>query len=259
MEHGMQFHEQMTHQGEWLFRWRSYLPLLLLIPWLMLIAGDSGSVGILPIACDSAAWIAAVLGLLIRILVVGYAAPGTSGRNARRQRARSLNTTGLYALVRHPLYLGNLLITLAWSLSTHSGAMLLIAVLAFALYYERIIVTEEAFLTQQFGNKFREWSQVTPTIVPRWATWSMPDKPICWRTVIRREYLTACLIVAVMVAVHLVHSNWGTAGAIVDPFWRSVAIIDLAVFLAVRWIANHTSLLQTGVGTHHRVTGRLVS
>ena len=240
----MQLHEQMTHQGATLFRWRSYLPLLLLVPWLLLIAGSPESRHKLSIICDSAAWIAAMLGLAIRVLVVGYAAPGTSGRNSRRQRARVLNTTGLYALVRHPLYLGNLLITLAWSLSTHSGAMVLIALLAFMLYYERIILTEEAFLIRQFGNTFREWAHVTPTIMPRLAHWSTPDNAICWRTVIRREYLTACLIVGVMIAVHLIRTHWAAAGSPSDPFWWSAAMIDLAVFLAVRWIALHTSLLR---------------
>jgi len=222
----MQLHEQMTHQGATLFRWRSYLPLLLLLPWLLLIAGSPASDHQLLIMCDSAAWIAAILGLAIRVLVVGYAAPGTSGRNSRRQRARALNTTGLYALVRHPLYLANLLITLAWSLSTHSGAMVLIALLAFALYYERIILTEEAFLTRQFGNTFREWAHTTPTIV------------------LRREYLTACLIVGVMIAVHLIRAHWAAEGSNSDPVWWSAAMIDLAVFLAVRWIALHTSLLR---------------
>jgi protein-S-isoprenylcysteine O-methyltransferase Ste14 len=245
----MQLHEQMTHQGATLFRWRSYLPLLLVIPWLLLIAGNVSGHTLL-IMCDSTAWIAAVLGLGIRVLVVGYAAPGTSGRNSRRQRARVLNTTGLYALVRHPLYLGNLLIALGWSLSTHSGAMVLIALLAFTLYYERIILTEEAFLARQFGSTFREWAHVTPTIVPRLATWSAPDNSICWRTVIRREYLTACLIVGVMIAVHLIRAHWVAAGANSDPFWWSAAMIDLAVFLTVRWIAQHTSLLRLGEHLH---------
>ncbi|MGB8874133.1 MAG: hypothetical protein WCC75_12145, partial [Desulfobaccales bacterium] len=40
---------------------------------------------------------------------------GTSGRNTQGQVAETLNTTGIYSLVRNPLYLGNFLIWLGLS------------------------------------------------------------------------------------------------------------------------------------------------
>ena len=47
------------------------------------------------------------LGEAIRIFTVAYTPAGTSGRNTKQQLADTLNTTGIYSLLRHPLYLGN--------------------------------------------------------------------------------------------------------------------------------------------------------
>ena len=54
----------------------------------------------------------ALLGMLVRILSVAFVKIGTSGRNVNQQIADELNTTGLYSVVRNPLYIGNYLIFL---------------------------------------------------------------------------------------------------------------------------------------------------
>jgi protein-S-isoprenylcysteine O-methyltransferase Ste14 len=59
-------------------------------------------------------------GLLIRIMMVGHALAGTSGRNTHAQVARQLNTTGFYSVTRNPLYLGNCMMYLGLILTTQS-------------------------------------------------------------------------------------------------------------------------------------------
>jgi len=51
----------------------------------------------------------------------------------------------MYSMVRNPLYLGNFFMGLAPVLFMHTWWLCVIYVLAFILYYERIIVKEEAF------------------------------------------------------------------------------------------------------------------
>ena len=49
-----------------------------------------------------------ILGFVIRAVSIATTPKGTSGRNTKEgQVAESLNTTGIYSTVRHPLYLGN--------------------------------------------------------------------------------------------------------------------------------------------------------
>src|SRR6185312_8121054 len=98
--------------GNWLFRWRSYLP----IPFVIFIALALHE---FQLPYNSLAiheyWakfcvVLSFCGLAIRALTVGCAPAFTSGRNTRRQCAQELNTTGMYSIVRHPLYLGNFII-----------------------------------------------------------------------------------------------------------------------------------------------------
>jgi protein-S-isoprenylcysteine O-methyltransferase Ste14 len=46
-------------------------------------------------------------GFLFRAYAIGTTPKGTSGRNTKEQVANVLNSTGIYSIVRHPLYLGN--------------------------------------------------------------------------------------------------------------------------------------------------------
>src|SRR6185503_9760526 len=131
--------------GDFLFRWRSYLPLVLLpvvalaVTWSQFplrtrfgdLAWELGSVAV------------ALCGLAVRVVAVGFAAPGTSGRNTREQKARSLNTTGLYSVVRHPLYVGNGIIAVGLALFPHSWfAPPAVGLLTIA-YYACIALREE--------------------------------------------------------------------------------------------------------------------
>src|SRR6185503_19274771 len=50
-----------------------------------------------------------VIGLILRAAALAFAPDGTSSRDTHRLRAPSLNTTGMYSIVRNPLYVGNAL------------------------------------------------------------------------------------------------------------------------------------------------------
>ncbi|MEM7247323.1 MAG: isoprenylcysteine carboxylmethyltransferase family protein [Acidobacteriota bacterium] len=196
----MTLREEMESHGGWLFRWRSYLPLCLLPLVLIALSADPRREAAWGDLTDdivkSAGLGLALLGLLIRCLVAGFVPGWTSGRNTRRQVAASLNTTGMYSLVRHPLYLGNLLITLG--LVTYTGSPWLVACigLAFLLYYERIMLTEEEFLRASFGDTYLAWAARVPCLLPRGLSWVRPALPFCVRTLLRRETTTAFVLVA---------------------------------------------------------------
>ena len=141
----MALQEELKKQGDFLFRYRSFLPLLLLVIGLGVKFYQEKFVVeeyaiIVAHALESTAIIIGVLGLLVRVFTVGYSPEGTSGRNtAAGQVADELNTTGIYSLMRNPLYLGNYFMWLAIAMLTGNIWFVLLFSLVFWIYYERII------------------------------------------------------------------------------------------------------------------------
>lgn len=123
-------------------------------------------------------------GLALRCLTVAFAPEGTSSRDTRAFRAPSLNTTGIYSLVRHPLYLGGGLMWVGVAMSLRVWWFALLVALAYWLYVERLMLVEEAFLEGQFGEQFRRWAGRTPAFLPSLSGWSPAAGPIQWRRVL---------------------------------------------------------------------------
>lgn len=105
----MALREDFEQAGNWLFHRRSFLPLLLLPLFYTALKGFGypGGSHELDLFWEAGCLAVSLAGFGLRIATVGFAPPGTSGRNRHEQQARSLTTTGTYSLVRHPLYLGN--------------------------------------------------------------------------------------------------------------------------------------------------------
>ncbi len=233
----MELREHFEGSGQWLFRWRSYLPLALLIPLAVAVVEyrwPSGQEDLQPI-WEVICLAVSAAGMLVRVLVAGHVPKRTSGRNTRVQKADVLNTTGMYSVCRHPLYLGNFLVALGWSMFFLNGWLVAVYVMAFWLYYERIMMTEEAFLRERFGNQFRAWAAKTSAFLPRWKNWRRAELPFCWQTALRREYLTVTLVVFGFTALKLTQHWRVEQRLILEPFWIVLFGAALCVFV-VMWI-----------------------
>lgn len=169
-------------------------------------------------------------GLGIRIWTLGHVPSGTSGRSTRGQRADTLNSTGAYSVVRHPLYVGNFFMGLGVACFPGLWWVVLLYVLSFWLYYERIILAEEAFLRDTFGTRFLEWAERTPTFVPDLRKYRPAELPFSWRNVLGREYNGLLALVAVMFLLDVAgvwasehrlgaHTRWGYALAAAATLW----------------------------------------
>ncbi len=242
----MRLADQALHSGRLLFRWRSYVPLLFL-PALALAFVDYHrpfASPTLALAWQLACLAVAVAGLVVRIMVVGHAPFGTSGRNQAEQKAESLNTTGLYSVVRHPLYLGNALMFIGIALLPGVWYVPVIVVLGTALYYERIMLVEEAFLEQKYGEAFRAWADRTPAIVPAWRLWRAPSLPFSWRTALRGEIYAAFATVLLFFLLDAV-AAWRDAGAFrVSLMWSTIAVLIGIVWVVTRFLKKHTEILS---------------
>lgn len=243
----------MVKQGLWLFGWRSYLPFLLLpfaayaflsSVWLEQRYGVAAEN-----AWDIFCLLISLLGLAFRVVTVGAVPRDTSGRNTGRQRAKVLNSTGIYSTVRHPLYFGNFVVFLGFSLLLKSGFFLVVAVLAYVLYYERIILAEEEFLAGKHGAPYRAWARRTPVIIPRFSNWVPPSLPFSWRSALRREYHTLTLIAGVFLGFEILEAvvlkkTSLAAWFAQEPQWAYFAGVSAILYVAVTTIRKTTRWLS---------------
>ena len=72
-------------------------------------------------------------------------------------KANRLATTGPYALMRNPLYFGNWVIGLGWSILAGVKGVLLFTVSFWVLYVLVIIPHEESFLRVKFGADYEDY------------------------------------------------------------------------------------------------------
>jgi len=107
----------------------------------------------------------AVLGGLVRLWASGHV-----------KKDKSLATTGPYSYVRHPLYVGNHLITLAFCLASGLWwSFLAWAVIAF-LFYPGTIAHEDEVLHRLFGKSWEKWRAETRALIPRLTPYNKSEK-----------------------------------------------------------------------------------
>ncbi len=174
--------EQMLADGRRLFQTRSLVPLAL-TPIVVLALPDSSAVAerLGDAGCQAVQWLSlsvALLGMLVRCGTVAFAPDGTSSRDTRALKAPALNTTGLYSIVRHPLYLGAGLMWLGVAMSLRVWWLVVIVAIVYWLYVERLMLAEEAFLDATFPEEFTAWASRTNAILPRLSAWRPATGPL---------------------------------------------------------------------------------
>ena len=244
----MALREDMEKQGNWLFRWRSYLPLLI-IPLFIVALRYSRSLEHIIGYRGMAYWevfavCVSFLGLGVRCLTVGFVPWGTSGRNTKAQFAESLNTTGMYSILRNPLYLGNFIIVLGITLFIQVWWFALIVWVGFWLYYERIVFAEEEFLRKKFGAPFLDWADKTPAFFPKFKNWKSPNLKFSLKTVIKREFNTFFSIVSTFFFLKLGTNLLLDKTLRVHIFWLLFYLTGLFIYLTILIIKKKTKLLN---------------
>lgn len=238
--------EEFEKNGKWLFRWRSYLPLMLIGFSLIAMRNYEylGYSEVFDHLWEAFCLIISFFGLGIRIFTIGHVPKGTSGRNTKKQIADSLNTTGMYSVVRNPLYLGNFFMGLGIALFTHIWWLMIIYILVFWVYYERIIFAEEVYLRIKFGNEFLNWAAVTPAIFPKFSNYRKPNLPFSFKTVLRREYNGFFAVIIVMFVFEIVGDMIINVPFHIDVGWFVLLSIGFIVWLTLRTLKKHTTVLN---------------
>ena len=246
----MKLLDHFTRSGDVLFRWRGQLPLLLLPAFLLALFEAKGPA---EVTAALRAWqvfsvLLALAGLGVRVAAIGTAPSGTSERSTTNPRASMLRTTGLYSVVRHPLYLGNTLTAVGLACFTGAWYLPLLVLLAGILYHERICAREEAFLEGKFGDEFRAWAERVPAALPSFSGYVPSATPFVWRRVLGREFHGLMVIGSSVFVLDVARSAAATGRLVFDPAWTAFFIVTAAIFITCSLLKKTTSVFRVDEG-----------
>jgi len=111
-----------------------------------------------------------LFGLLIRFFSQGSAGDWMRGNEIT---ADYILDKGLYSIIRHPLYAGNFFVGFGFTLLSGFYPFFLLPLYSFVFfaYYYLIVLEEEKYLNEKFGEKFLRYREKTPAIFPNFLKW----------------------------------------------------------------------------------------
>ena len=236
---------EFENSGNWLFKRRSWLPVFIVAGGiLMMYLGNRQA--ILYDMHDELIFLGVSLfGEVIRILTVGFTPRNTSGRNTiNGQVADELNVTGIYSLLRHPLYLGNFLMWLGPVLFLRSIGDVIVFILLYWLYYERIMFAEEQFLRRKFGDIYDKWSEKVSSFIPYSFNFIRPRLPFSVKNVLKREYNSFVNIFIIFTILDLFRNYFLSERIYLTDMWIYMFVGAGVIWLVIRTIEKRTHWLD---------------
>jgi len=234
---------ELEKSGNWLFRRRSWLPVTVVALAIIYLFIANRSVIFFNYTWEIICIVVSVTGEVIRSYTVGHVPRNTSGRNVIDQLADELNTTGIYSIVRHPLYIGNFLMWLGPILFLRSVWCVIIFVLAYWLYYERIMFAEEQFLRRKFGEVYDTWAFRVKAVIPGLKHYTSSSLPFSFKNVMKREY-NSIVNVFIVFAVLDVTRNLAITGRIyMEPLYLGLLIAAVIFWGIIRYLVKRTKFL----------------
>jgi protein-S-isoprenylcysteine O-methyltransferase Ste14 len=236
---------EFERSGNWLFKRRSWLPATFIVLGLIVMYLTNRQAIIFSMTEELIFLVVSLFGEAIRIYTVGYAPKNTSGRNtAAGQIADELNTTGIYSLVRHPLYVGNFFMWLGPVLFVRTPVFIVFFILIYWLYYERIMFAEEQFLRNKFGEAYDRYSEKVRAVLPRLRGFVKPALPFSFKSILRREYNSFVNIFIIFLLLDLFRNFFLSERIYLTPMWIYIGIPAVLIWIIIRLIFKKTSLLN---------------
>jgi protein-S-isoprenylcysteine O-methyltransferase Ste14 len=236
---------EFENSGNWLFKRRSWLPVLMIVAGLIIMYIGNRQ-AILFDSRDELIFLGVSLfGQAIRIFTVGYTPKNTSGRNTiNGQLADELNVTGIYSMVRHPLYLGNFFMWLGPVLFIRSAWFSVVFGLSYWLYYERIMFAEEQFLRRKFGEIYDKWSETVGSFIPYSLRFKSQKLPFSVRNVLKREYNSFVNIFVIFTLLDLFRNYYLSGRIYLTGMWIYLFFGAVVIWIVIRTIHKQTRWLE---------------
>ncbi len=187
--------QEFESHGNCLLCQRNYLPLTLLLSIAFIlylrteIYPDTFLLEDTPyeIYYEMSGVIISLIGVFIRILTVGYPAENRAYDKENNRVSTTLNTTGIYSLIRHPLYVGNFLLWFGITIWTGNYWFISSFSLVYWIYYEWIVYAKEEGLRKKYPKAYQAWATNVSAFIPRFKNYKKPVLPFHWKKVLRQK------------------------------------------------------------------------
>lgn len=161
--------------------------------------------------------------------------------------ASGVRDRGPYALMRHPLYVGNFLIAAGVAVVYNNPAAYFLLVLPFAITYTVIARNEERYITETFPADYRRYlGRSLPRFLPSLNHLSSARRTTCpfgWRFAWRKEYPSFCAWLAGLAGLEVYKGvlAYGWTWSWSDWLWIAVmgACGTFMLFTTLRKRARH--------------------
>ncbi len=135
-----------------------------------------------------------IAGLLIRLWSNGYAIKNDK-----------LTTSGPYAFVRNPLYLGTFLICIGFCILLNMSWAGVAFIVALALVYYKTIGAEQGMLQEKFGESYKNYVAKVPAMIPTLNPYPQGEK---WpfnlkRLIDSKEHKPLFWVIILIIAFHI--------------------------------------------------------
>lgn len=236
---------EFENSGNWLFKRRSWLPVFMIVAGIVMMYLGNRQAILFDMRDELIFLGVSLFGEVIRIFTVGFAPKNTSGRNTvNGQIADELNVTGIYSIVRHPLYAGNFFMWLGPVLFLRSVEVALFFTLIYWLYYERIMFAEEQFLRRKFGEIYDKWSENVGSFIPYSFKYIRPKLPFSVRNVLKREYNSFVNIFVIFTLLDIFRNYFLSERIYLTNMWIYLFVSAFVVWIVVRTIHKRTQWLE---------------
>lgn len=237
--------EEFTKRGNWLFKYRSFLPLVLyVLAVLVLLFGKNFFADYQELSFVLICLGISLFGQFIRILTIGFTPKATSGRNTKKQVAEELNTKGIYSIIRHPLYVGNYFMWLGLIVYVGNFWFIVLSSLLFWLYYERIMFAEESFLRGKFGEEYLKWAENVPPFLPNFSSFKKANLEFSVKNILKREYNGFFAIFVSFSLIDFLQNYLQKDTFTLSIHWLYMLIGSFVIFFVLRTLKKQTKILD---------------
>jgi len=142
-----------------------------------------------------------LLGELIRLWAdgyVGHVKVNWTHPVQGQPKIGHLITAGPYAFIRHPLYLGSLLIGLGMLVIAGNPWLALVASAVFIIVYRRKMVEEEETLRHEWPGEFEPYQRAVPRWLPSWRRYPRRNGQWRWQGILASKELRTLAWVVVL-------------------------------------------------------------